>query len=211
MIICHDCLQILTRCKINTKTWVQLSRRRLQVYPAQLTSNNVLLATNALPEWLTTAIQDCFESLKVFTGSSHGAANHVLINQYAPGEGIMPHVDGDAYFPTTATISLGSHTVLNLYRKKPDGEREDRPTWRVLQEPRSLLVTCGDAYRDLLHGIDEIATDSDLTPETIVNWKLLGHADSYVEGEKARGTRTSLTCRDVVKVSKLGNRILGRR
>ena len=74
--------------------------------------------------------------------------NHVLVNEYTPGQGIMvcvcvcvcvcarvwtvhihcvihhysisftlcqPHEDGPLYSPTVATISLGSHTLLDFY------------------------------------------------------------------------------------------------
>ncbi|KAG0661647.1 hypothetical protein C6P46_003868 [Rhodotorula mucilaginosa] len=44
--------------------------------------------------------------------------NHCLVNEYLPGQGIMPHTDGPAYLPCTSTLSLGSHTVLCL-RSKP--------------------------------------------------------------------------------------------
>ena len=42
-------------------------------------------------------------------------ANHVLLNEYTPGQGIMPHLDGDLFFPTISTVNLGSHSVLNFY------------------------------------------------------------------------------------------------
>ena len=41
--------------------------------------------------------------------------NHVLVNEYLPGQGIMPHTDGPAFFPMVSTVSLGSHTFLDLY------------------------------------------------------------------------------------------------
>ncbi|CAI5495737.1 unnamed protein product, partial [Closterium sp. Naga37s-1] len=33
--------------------------------------------------------------------------NHVLVNEYQEGQGIMPHQDGPAYFPCVAILSLG--------------------------------------------------------------------------------------------------------
>ena len=33
--------------------------------------------------------------------------NHVLVNEYKPGDGIMPHTDGPAYVPIVATITTG--------------------------------------------------------------------------------------------------------
>ena len=33
--------------------------------------------------------------------------NHILLNEYLPGQGIIPHIDGDLFYPTIATVSLG--------------------------------------------------------------------------------------------------------
>ena len=116
----------------------------------------------------------------------------------------MPHTDGPAYHPITATVSLGSHTVLEIYKKAESGERESSPTWRILQEPRSLLVTTQDMYKYTLHGISEMSVDDNLRPEQIVNWDLLGDKSTFESGTAERQTRVSLTYRDVFKVAKLG-------
>jgi alkylated DNA repair protein alkB family protein 6 len=139
-----------------------------------------------------------------FESSTHQRPNHVLVNEYKPGEGIMPHEDGPVYNPITATVSLGSHTVLEIYKKNERGEKEASPSWRILQEPRSLLVTTGEMYVETLHGISERQTDEDLGPGTIVNWDFIGDKDDYASGSAERGTRTSLTLRDVTKVAKVG-------
>lgn len=152
----------------------------------------------------------------------------------------MPHEDGAAYAPVVATVSLGASTVLDIYEKKGkdvNGEEEEevggrvgsqgdphskqsrgRVIARILQEPRSLLVTRGEAYERYLHGIADVVVDEDLGPGTVVNWDMLGDkrafsrdGDDDVEEEKegeeeknkgrnVRGTRISLTFRDVLKV-----------
>ncbi|KAB8343262.1 hypothetical protein FH972_022850 [Carpinus fangiana] len=165
-----------------SQRWVQLSHRRLQVYPAQLSSKNVLLADKPLPLWLSAPLVGKFADLGLFAGTAHEEMNHVLINEYQPGQGIMPHEDGDAYAPVTVTVSLGGTTVLNLYEKG-----EQKPQWRVLQEERSLLVTCGDAYSGgLLHGIEETAIDKNLSRETICNWLLLSDPERFESGQGIR-------------------------
>lgn len=74
----------------------------------------------------------------------------------------MPHEDGGAYFPAVATISLGSYTLLDIYRwaTPPPGmskeeadrilkgarAREKEPAFSILQEPGSLLITTGRMY-----------------------------------------------------------------
>lgn len=115
-----------------------------------------------------------------------------LVNEYLPGQGILPHTDGPAYFPAVATISLGGHTVLDLYRSKPEGGYDPTPVCSVWQAPRSLLVTLGTAYSDYLHGIAERTHDAGM--ERVVN------LDAVPAGDTARTRRVSLTFRDVERV-----------
>lgn len=146
-----------------------------------------------LPGFLTDIIQEKFEALQVFSSSPHARPNHVLVNEYLPGQGITPHEDGNVYCPIVATITLGSHCVYNLY-----GKEGSRPLIaRVLQEPGSCMITRGPTYRQYLHGIDEITTDENLSEDTILNWRMLleEHRKSYSE----RTTRLSLTYRDVLQ------------
>lgn len=48
--------------------------------------------------------------------------------------------------------------------------------------------------------------DVDINAEGIVNYSLLRDPTAFHEGRNARQTRTSLTYRDVLKVSKMGNK-----
>jgi alkylated DNA repair protein alkB family protein 6 len=151
----------------------------------------------------------------VFKDTKHAAPNHVLINEYKAGEGIMPHEDGAAYSPVVATVSLCASLVLDVWEKRKEGDdgpgEKDKASLRILQEPGSLLITTGEAYTSLLHGISPITEDIDLREETVVNWNLLGDKAKFEGGVNERGTRISLTYRDVLKVSKVGIGILGRR
>lgn len=185
--------------------WTSLTHRRLLSLPSSLTgtSKDTLLAA-ALPPFLYEPVVPRFRELGVFEQSPHHEPNHVLVNEYEPGQGIMPHTDGPAYHPITATVSLSGCTVLEIYRKTDAGEREPKPTWRILQEPRSLLITTADMYRDTLHGISELEVDDDLNSDSIANWHLLGDASVFSSGTAERHTRISLTYRDVLKVAKLG-------
>ena len=106
------------------------------------------------------------------------------------------------------TVSLGASLCLNLYRSKDDGALDPTPAWRILQEPRSLLITTDCLYTDYLHGIDDIYEDMNLSAEGgVANWSLLRDAEAFAGGRSARETRTSLTFRDVVRVSKVGSRL----
>jgi alkylated DNA repair protein alkB family protein 6 len=91
------------------------------------------------------------------------------------------------------------------------------PVHSILLEPRSLIVTTGSLYTSHLHGIREIGIDafthentvstpllSDLkTP--IDNWQTVDHQHArdalLTGGVLERGTRYSLTCRDVGRVA----------
>ena len=139
----------------------------------------------------------------------------------------MMHEDGAAYAPVVATVSLGASIALDLIEKAHQPEQtSDRrgradvaelenggttapARYRILQEPRSLLVTTGQAYTNFLHGITEVERDEDLGPNTIVNWEFLGNREQFESGAYERETRISLTYRDVLKVSKVGSKILG--
>ena len=191
--------------KLPQGKWTSLSHRRLMSIPSVLTGSakDTLLAT-PLPKFLEDPIISQFSELDIFKSSPHSAPNHVLINEYQPGQGIMPHTDGPAYHSVTATVSLGGHTVLDIYKKNDADERATHPTWRILQEARSLLVTTSEMYKDTLHGISELTVDEQLGPDSIVNWHQLGDTSPFDSGSALRQTRLSLTYRDVLKVAKVG-------
>ncbi|XP_055992525.1 alpha-ketoglutarate-dependent dioxygenase alkB homolog 6 isoform X2 [Sorex fumeus] len=159
-----------------------------------------------LPLWLQRYV-DKVSDLSLFGGSP---ANHVLVNQYLPGEGIMPHEDGPLYYPTVSTISLGSHTMLDLYQPrqpKDDEPTEEprpppRPATSLLLEPRSLLVLRGPAYTSLLHGIAPASVD-ELDPTSLP--PNAAACRSASPGTRlVRGTRVSLTIRRVPRVLRAG-------
>lgn len=127
----------------------------------------------------------------------------------------MPHEDGTAYHPVVATISLSGSLILDVTEKVDHNTGHEIPSkqsWRIFQEPRSLLVTTGSAYTDTLHGIAEIKEDVDLNATTVANWELLGDREVLEAkgGRNERATRISLTYRDVLKVSNVGSKIFGK-
>jgi alkylated DNA repair protein alkB family protein 6 len=200
-----------------------------------------------LPSYLLNPIVERFHELGIFRDTVHGEPNHVLINEYRRGEGIMPHEDGSAYAHVVATVSLGAPTCLEIIAKKPATGSDDvqppnnddhivqevdsagcqienekdifkqttdsnyKISARILQEPRSLLITTGSAYTDLLHGIAAVEVDEDLNEETVANWNLLADVPAIEQngGRNERGTRVSLTYRDVLKVSKAAGKVFG--
>lgn len=121
----------------------------------------------------------------------------------------MPHKDGSAYHPVVCTVSLGASLCLDIYGSNEDGGTESGPRWKILQEPRSLLITTGEMYTNYLHGIAEVTADANLNSKTVANWDLLGHPELLKDGVNKRQIRTSLTYRDVLKVSRLGRKLFG--
>ncbi|KAF9463506.1 hypothetical protein BDZ94DRAFT_1218177 [Collybia nuda] len=185
--------------------WKQLANRRLQLWGGEITSRNVLLS-QMMPTFLT-AYPDIIGRLKdtgFFASSPHGAPNHVILNEasiYQPGQGIMPHEDGPAYYPVVATISLGSHSTFHYYQYHDEviPSREGSipgftasgktinptPVLSVLLERRSLIISRGPMYSSHLHGIqglseDQISPEGPTAPPSftklgaeIANWQLL--------------------------------------
>uniref|UniRef100_W5NC29 AlkB homolog 6 n=1 Tax=Lepisosteus oculatus TaxID=7918 RepID=W5NC29_LEPOC len=181
--------------------WTQLSGRRLQNWdPGGLPHPKGMLVEE-LPDWLKTYANK-ISALGAFSGKT---ANHVLVNEYKPGEGIMPHEDGPLYFPTVTTISLGSHTLLDFYRpistaQEQEGvpqTEENRYLLSLLVEPRSLLVLRDDMYTRFLHGVRGVARDT--VTESVANLRAVS---AELGDSLSRGTRVSLTIRHVPRVLK---------
>ncbi|KAJ7827875.1 hypothetical protein B0H14DRAFT_1224843 [Mycena olivaceomarginata] len=208
--------------------WKQLANRRLQLWGGELTSKNVLVAQPMPP--FVEVYPDIIDRLKrtVFTpgGSPHGQPNHIIMNEYLPGQGIMPHEDGPAYFPVVATISLGSHCVFHYYQYKNDADGgtggrsiDTAPILSILLEPRSVVISEHALYSSHLHAIREIEEDTITAGNAtsppvladlgvpIANWDRVTGADAIgvisKGGVLKRATRYSLTCRDVEKVAQL--------
>lgn len=152
--------------------WKSLKNRRLQNWGGVVHEKGLL--PQALPSWLSTITQKICD----WTGLFPSPINHVLINEYLPGQGIMPHQDGPAYFPVVAILSLGSPAVMTftphpklitlqhngnneIFQTKFDGSQEDighkdnYMSRSAVLLPRSLLIFRDSAYEDYLHGIED--------------------------------------------------------
>ncbi|XP_076129895.1 putative RNA/DNA demethylase ALKBH6 [Alosa pseudoharengus] len=185
--------------------WTQLSGRRLQNWGGLPRPKGML--AEKLPDWLL-KYTNRISALGAFAGK---AANHVLVNEYTQGEGIMPHVDGPLYHPTVTTISLGSHTLLDFYRPISQCEmegpqtEESRYLLSLLLRPRSLLILQDEMYQHLLHGIQNVCQDT-LTERVANLFSALAQPGEAL----TRGTRVSLTIRHVPKIVH-ANILLGRK
>ncbi len=107
-----------------------------------------------VPSCLQTLI-DALVDTEVFP-ESH-TPNHILINEYQPDGGIIPHTDGPSYFNRTATISIGGDILFKFKRKKTPCDNVDPPCSLelMLSGKGSLVVFSDGAYSDHLHYIEE--------------------------------------------------------
>ncbi|XP_074559818.1 alkylated DNA repair protein ALKBH6 homolog [Curcuma longa] len=203
--------------------WKSLKNRRLQNWGGVVHEKGLL--PQPLPSWLTKITQRICQK----TGLFPSAINHVLINEYLPNQGIMPHQDGPAYFPVVAILSLESPITIEFTphpRSKdrdlsvsetvigqqdgPSINSDERDSFSILLMPCSLLIFKDHAYTDYLHGIqDSVLLNLDKVVNTAQVMELkeseLQHGDvNMCQSPMFRRTskRVSLTCRLVLKVRK---------
>jgi alkylated DNA repair dioxygenase AlkB len=80
--------------------------------------------------------------------------DHLLVNEYEPGQGISPHRDYAPFGRTVVSLSLLSPCVMD-FREVATGRRE-----RLLLPARSLLVLSDAARDEWEHGIAPRKTDT---------------------------------------------------
>ncbi|XP_076644262.1 putative RNA/DNA demethylase ALKBH6 [Halictus rubicundus] len=177
--------------------WTQLSHRRLQNWGG-IPHPKGMIAED-IPGWLQKYVNK-ISSCNIF--ETNKLPNHVLINEYLPGQGIMAHSDGPLFYPTVTTISCGSHTLLDFYKNSDSLETQQRTLeFSILLERRSLLILQGDLYHRYLHSIAERGTDI-LSKSVVKNLDICG--DRFSEGQTLhRDVRLSLTIRHVPKTTRL--------
>lgn len=129
--------------------------------------------------------------------------NHILINQYSPEQGILPHTDGPAYASRTATISLGEGGVV--LRFTPRSSRHSSPDVEsgpsvVLHGRGSLVVFEDDAYLDYMHGIHENVWEEVITTKNGTSTVGEGEGNSTCINVIRRQPRISITVRHCKKI-----------
>ncbi|XP_012219453.2 alpha-ketoglutarate-dependent dioxygenase alkB homolog 6 [Linepithema humile] len=177
--------------------WMQLSNRRTQIWGGIMLPKGMI--ADEIPSWLQKYI-DKVTALNVF--ESGVVPNHVLINEYLPGQGIMAHTDGSLFYPVVMTISCGSHTLLDFYKRLDTTEQQQpKLEFSLLLERRSLLILQKDLYHNYLHSIAERDTD-DISGTSIKNLHMC--MEKFTEEQTIkRGTRLSLTIRRAQNISRL--------
>ncbi|CAM9407988.1 unnamed protein product [Ectocarpus sp. 4 AP-2014] len=139
--------------------WVTLRSRRLKCWGGQPGES---FRPEPLPPWVD-ALCESLVVRGVF--SEETRPNHVLLNEYQPGQGIMAHTDGPFYEPRTATLSLGSDAVMH-FSPRIETSRigrpgvETRPQASLVLRSLSLVVFADDAYSRLMHSIDAVREET---------------------------------------------------
>jgi alkylated DNA repair protein alkB family protein 6 len=135
-------LALVERCP--APRWTQLKRRSLQNWGGLPKPEKTV--SEPLPSWMN-AIIDSLLECGVF--AKQHRPNHVLLNRYAPGEGILAHKDGPLYHPRVAILSLGGDTSFRFYKQHADSHPDShRPAFTLFLRRRSLLVFQEKLYTD---------------------------------------------------------------
>lgn len=177
----------------HSNAWKQLKTRRLQCWGGMPDDDGTVRNNDALPSWLN-------DICKSFVENGFFPAdfppNHVLINEYQPGQGIMHHTDGPKYLDRVAILSLGSGTVMSFRPRLTSEEIGTLPldncSMKIYLKPRSLLFFTGEAYHNYLHGIEAKSQDNIDQEENLFN-SPSGESVIY------RETRLSFTIRHIFR------------
>ena len=105
----------LTRCADGAppERWTRLRGRRLQNLGGLPKPPPEGMHAEPLPPWVA-SVCDALVAAGVFDADA--PPNHVLLNEYQPGQGIDAHRDGPLYAPRVAILSLCSHCAFEFLR-----------------------------------------------------------------------------------------------
>lgn len=147
----------------------------------------------ALPPFLST-LATRLATIGIF--AQDAPPNHVLVNRYSPGQGILPHTDGPAYVPTAAIVSLRAPILfdfLALVDPRKEDSAERKRVASIWLEPGSLLVMKAAAYSEMHHAIADRHVD-------VLDGLVLNAGDAPPAGTRVpRKERVSLTLRRASK------------
>jgi alkylated DNA repair dioxygenase AlkB len=125
---------------IDQGEWDTSWERRRQLFGGSYGSH--ASTTRAIPAWGQALAQRLLEE-----GLTAKPFDHLLVNEYLPGQGIAMHVDYEPYDRTVVSLSLLAPCVMDFRHV----EAETRHSWLLAR--RSLLVLSDDARYHWQHGI----------------------------------------------------------
>ncbi|KAL3932597.1 MAG: hypothetical protein SGPRY_000636 [Prymnesium sp.] len=190
--------------------WRQMAGRRVQECGSRMAPSGAGLLIEELPPWMQSICERLLD-YAIFPPTL--PPNSVALNEYTPNEGIAPHADGPIYAPRVAILSLFSPAVFRFYGRQPElnnhikwNPETDTPAHQVrgppfetlLLQPRSLLLFCGEAFREHCHEVAATEDGIEILGEAapLVNAPLAG----CKSGERiVRSRRVSLTLRHLLE------------
>jgi len=193
---------LLDNIEASKSKWTHVTGRMLQAWGGLVSSKGSLIPA-PMPAWMSTIVNKV--SIETALWGKDQKPNHVLVNKYEPGQGILTHKDGPVAFPATAILSLGSPAVMHFQPSKLDDDQTCGTSTRrliaVALPPRSLLIFKDEFYENYCHGI-EFVNEHRLSSCDTVSLINPQHADTPDGSVLRTGTRVSLTIRRVLKTQK---------
>lgn len=161
-------------CAVNAESWLGDLKRRVQHYGYKYDYRARLIdytmKIGELPEWALPFAKRLHKNKYM-----PEIPDQLIVNEYKQGQGIASHIDCEPCFgDTIISLSLGSACVMTFINKKTKEKIE------VFLEPRSLVVLKDEARYEWTHGITG------------------RKSDVYMGQKYERGTRVSLTFRNVI-------------
>jgi alkylated DNA repair dioxygenase AlkB len=132
--------------QIDNESWDTTWERRRQIYGGGYGSATEV--RKVIPGWGQELVQRMWQEKL-----SDRPFDHLLVNEYLPGQGIALHSDYDPYDRTVVSLSLLSPCVMDF--RCPTTNTKTC----LLLEPRSLLVLSDAARYEWQHGIARRKSD----------------------------------------------------
>ncbi|GAA4914425.1 alkylated DNA repair dioxygenase AlkB [Stackebrandtia albiflava] len=157
---------------VDTAEWDDTLRRRVQHYGHRYDYGSRRVTTTRpappMPEWVTGVLD------RLVSEGHMARPDQLIVNEYAPGQGISAHVDHVSGFgPVVASISTGSRCDMDFTHPGTGAKQT------VTLDPGGLCLMTGEARYTWRHGIAARRTDPSR------------------HGRIPRGRRVSLTFRTV--------------
>ena len=187
----------LMRCVdgASAERWTHLRGRRLQSLGGVPKAPPEMMSREPLPHWVQ-SICDALVTCGAFPVDT--PPNHVLLNEYQPGQGIDAHKDGPLYLDRVCILSLNSQCAFEFI----DDEPVRKPLVALLLPPRGVLVFTGDAYNKALHHVPAREEDDAAGLLRVDDGACNASTAREVSSGRQmlrRGRRVSLTVRHVLR------------
>ena len=134
---------------VDAGSWRGLGQRRTQIYGYSYDlRKGGAYPVEDLPPWAhEVAIRLDHDGLMCHV------ADQLIVNEYAAGQGIPPHIDAPLFTDEIVSISLGSSCIMEFTPES--GAREEQ-----FLGPRSALVIAGEARHKWKHAIPPRSHDA---------------------------------------------------